>query len=248
MKQNLIPSQFQLLDEILAQQSINPLSLNPQKTLTTSFVELGNLVTQKTHDLQLVASLRETLERILDALVQNFPENIFWDFDFIVSSMLRQALVADAGAIPVLESFGDKIVSLMDLCGRQSEIRFCYVHDFVYGFEWAKWVQKEALTRAAIEPFSLTFLDYLLTRCQEILQLIKVGDPIYHRLTGKYYRNPFYFSRKPEDEHRLLAHLALNQHIPVAAWNWDTHPIWNKPFHQIREQLSLKLNIAKNTE
>ena len=248
MKQNLIPSQFELLDEILAQQSINPLSLNPHKSLTTSFVELGNLVTQKTRDLELVESLRETLEHILDALLQNFPENIFWDFDFIVSSMLRQALVADAGAISFLESFGNKIVSLMELYGRQSEVRFCYAHDFMYGFDWAKWVQKEAQTRTVIEPFSLTFLDYLLTRGKEVLQLIKVGDPKYHRLAENCYRNPFGFSREPEDERRLLIHLALNQQIPVAVWNWDARPVWDKPFHQIREQLSLKLNIAKNGE
>ncbi len=247
MKQNPIPSQFQLLDEILAQHSINPLSLNPHKTLTTSFVELGNLVTQKTSQIQLIESLRDTLKRILYALLQNFPENIFWDFDFIVGSMLKQALVADAGAVCFLESFGDKIVSLMEMCGRQSEIRFCYVHDFMYGFEWAKWVQKEAQTRGVIEPFSLTFLDYLLTRCQEISQLIQVDDVRYHRIAEKCYRNPFVFSREPEDERRLLTYLAVNQLIPVAAWNWNDDPVWDKPFHQIRAQLSLELNIPKNS-
>ncbi|MBR8833899.1 MAG: hypothetical protein DSM106950_07620 [Stigonema ocellatum SAG 48.90 = DSM 106950] len=245
MKHNLIASEFRLLDEILAQQCINPLSLNPHNPLITSFVDLGNLVTQKTHDIEIIASVRDTLERILDALLQNFPENIFWDFDFLVSSMLTQALVAEDSAVSFLESFGDKIVRLMELCGRQSEIRFCYVHDFIYGFDWAKWVQKEARTSIVSEPFSLTFLDYLLARCQEILRLIKVDDVRYHRLAEKCYRNPFRFSRTPEDERRLLTYLALNEFIPVAAWDWNAHPVWNQPFHQIREQLSLKLNIQQ---
>ena len=113
MKQDLSSTHtFQLLDEILAQQSVNLLSLNPQKTLITSFAELGNLIAEQTTDIQLIATLRDTLERILYAQLQNFPENIFWDFDFMVSSMLRQALIADDGAVDFLETFGKKMVSL----------------------------------------------------------------------------------------------------------------------------------------
>ncbi|MBD2778693.1 hypothetical protein [Iningainema tapete] len=235
---------FQLLDDILAQQSVNRLSLNPQSSLTTSFVELGNFVMQTTCDYELVKSLRDTLERVLYALLQNFPDNIFWDFDFIVSSMLKQALAQEDKAEAFLESFGDKIVSLMSMFGKHSEIRFRYTHDFIYGFDWAKWVQKESHCNID-EPFSLTFLDCLLTRGQEITQLIKVDDAKYHRLAGKLYRNPFCFSREPEDERRLLLYLAQKQLIPVATWSWNACPVWNKPFHQMREQLSLKLNIPR---
>ncbi|ARV62543.1 hypothetical protein BZZ01_31430 [Nostocales cyanobacterium HT-58-2] len=238
---------FQLLDEILTQHTASPLSLNPQKTSTTSFVELGHLITEKTCDIQLINSLGCTLERILHAMLYNFPENIFWDFDFIVSSILTQALSAEENALACVESYGDKIVSLMELFGRQSEIRFRYVHDFTYGFDWAKWVHNAAQTRNFVEPFSLTFLDYLLARGQGILQLIYVGDTQYYRLSEKCYRNPFCFSREPEDEYRLLTSLAAQQLIPVASWNWNAQPVWDKPFHQLREQLSLKLNISQNT-
>ncbi|MEI2583372.1 hypothetical protein [Scytonema sp. PRP1] len=248
MKQNRkITDPFRLLDEILAQHTVSCLSLNPHKTFTTSFVELGSSIAEKTCDIQLINSLSNTLERMLGAMLHNFPENIFWDFDFIVSSMLRQALVAKDGAVSFLESFGDKIVSLMGLFGKQSEIRFRYVHDFIFGFDWAKWVQNEAQTRAVIEPFSLTFLDYLISKGKKIIQLIRVGDARYHQLSEKCYRNPFCFSREPEDEYRLLTYLATQQLIPVAAWNWNAQPLWNKPFHELREQISLKLNIPKNS-
>ena len=237
---------FSILDEIIAQQGINKLSLNPQKTLATSFVELGSLVTEKTNDIQLITFFQNTLERIISAYLDNFPENIFWDFDFLVSSMFRQALVAD-DAIEFLKCFGNKIVSLLELCGIKTKICFRYVHDFMYGFEWARWVQKEPETRAHEEPFSLNFLDYLLAKGEEILHLICHNKANHYKPCEKGYRNPYCFSREPEDEHRMLSYLAVNQLIPVTAWNWNAQPVWNKPFQQLREQLSLKLNIPNKS-
>jgi hypothetical protein len=45
----------------------------------------------------------------------------------------------------------------------------------------------------------------------------------------------------------MLSYLAVNQLIPVTAWNWNAQPVWNKPFQQLREQLSLKLNIPNKS-
>jgi hypothetical protein len=234
---------FQILDQILTQQVGNPLSLNPEKTSTTSFLQLENLVAINS-DIKLIKALADTLKPILDALLQNFPENIFWDFDFLVNSMLRQALSAENDAVCFLKSFGEQVALLMKLFGKKTEIRFRYIHDFMYGFEWAKWVQKQPQTRAKIEPFSPIFLDYLLSKGKEILQ--RIGhDDVYHQIQGNSYRNPFCFSREPEDECSLLTYLAAHQLIPVTAWNWNAQPIWNKPFHQQREQISLQLGIKQ---
>ncbi|AVH64952.1 hypothetical protein CDG77_13320 [Nostoc sp. 'Peltigera membranacea cyanobiont' 213] len=244
MKQELTPTHtFQYIDEILAQQSIHLLSLNPQKTLSTSFAELENLIVEESSDIQILTTLRETLESIVRAQLQNFPENIFWDFDFMVSSMLRQALIADEGAIPFLKLFGEKMVSLTKMFGINTEIRFRYVHDFMYGFDWARWVQKEPQNRASVEPFSLVFLDYLLVKGKELVQRINHGQVVSYKLCDTGYRNPFTFSREPEDEYRLLTSLAEEQLIPVAVWNWNASPVWNKPFQEMRQQLALRLNI-----
>lgn len=244
MKQELTPTHtFQFIDEIFAQQSVNMLSLNPQKRLITAFAELGNFITEQNTDIEFITTLQETLESIVDTQLQNFPENIFWDFDFLVSSMLRQALVADQGAITFLKAFGKKMVLLTEMFGNKTEMRFRYVHDFMYGFEWARWVQKEPQNRAHIEPFSLVFLDYLLVKGKELLQRISHGQIIYYKLCETGYRNPFTFSREPEDEYRLLTYLAEEQLIPVAVWNWNASPVWNKPFQEMRQQLALKLNI-----
>ena len=244
MKQELTPTHtFQFIDEIFAQQSVNMLSLNPQKRLITSFAELGNFITEENTDIQFLTTLQETLESIVCTQLQNFPGNIFWDFDYLVSSMLRQALVADEGAIPFLKVFGKKMVLLIEMFGNKTQMRFRYVHDFMYGFDWARWVQKEPQNRAHIEPFSLVFLDYLLVKGKELLQRINHGQITSYKLCDTGYRNPFTFSREPEDEYRLLTYLAKEQLIPVAVWNWNASPVWNKPFQEIRQQLALKLNI-----
>ncbi|MHC5938848.1 hypothetical protein [Nostoc sp.] len=244
MKQKLTPTHtFQFIDEIFAQQSVNLLSLNPHKTLITSFAELGNLIVEQNTDIQILTNLQETLVSIVHTQLQNFPENIFWDFDFLVSSMLRQALIADEGAVSFLTVFGEKMVSLIEMFGNKTEMRFRYVHDFMYGFDWARWVQKEPQKRAHIEPFSLIFLDYLLVKGKELLQRISHGQVTSYKLCDTGYRNPFTFSREPEDEYRLLTCLAEEQLIPVAVWNWNASPVWNKPFQEIRQQLALKLDI-----
>ncbi|MBN3940956.1 MAG: hypothetical protein V7L21_21265 [Nostoc sp.] len=244
MKQKLTSTHtFQFIDEILAQQSVNLFSLNPQKTLMTSFAELGNLIAEQNTDIKIITTIQQTLESIVRTQLENFPENIFWDFDFLVRSMLRQALTADEGAITFLKIFSKKMISLTEMFGNKTEMRFRYVHDFMYGFDWARWVQKEPQNRAHVEPFSLVFFDYLLAKGKELLQRINHGQVISYKLCETGYRNPFTFSREPEDEYRLLTCLAEEQLIPVAAWNWNANPIWNRPFQEMRQQLALKLDI-----
>ncbi|WP_414623296.1 hypothetical protein [Calothrix sp. CCY 0018] len=245
MKLNFTPSNsFQVLDQILVQQVAKPSSLNPNQSLITSFTQLGVKVVQQVPDVYLMTIFRDTLQRILESSLHNFPENIFWDFDFIVSSMLKQALSSDAPQ-DALEDFGNKIVLLMDMFGRESEIRFRYVHDFMYGFDWARWVKKKPEQRASSEPFCLHFLDDLLCKGEEILQCIKKDDLKYPQISEKRYRNPFCFSREPKDERCLLTYLADRKCIPVAAWEWNAMGVWDKPFYQMREEASLQLNIGK---
>lgn len=240
-KQPLVSSRFQAIDQIIIQHKITPLSLNPHKNIITSFRDIGNIIAERTDDTQLVQCLFNTLEKIIHAQLHNFPENIFWDFDFIIYSMFEQAVSAKEGAIKFLEVFGNKVVELMYMFGCEREIRFRYVHDFTYGFDWARWVQKDPVNRANIQPFSLAFLDCLHNKGKELLHRISIDDERYHHISTCSYRNPFRFSRDPKDEYKLLTYLAEYQLIPVAAWNWNATTIWDKPFDQLREQVSLTL-------
>jgi hypothetical protein len=248
MMQNLtLNKRFRILDEIIAQKSVSYLSLNPHKNFATSFVEMGYYITAKNYDPKIITSITDAMELIVDAQLSNFPENIYWDFDFMVHNILNQALVAKEGAFYFLDTFADKIVSLMNLFGIKKQIHFRYVHDFMYGFEWAKWVQKDPYARSNTEPFGIIFLDYILNRGQEMIQLINLNDSKYHQLTDSVYRNPFPFSREPECECRLLSYMAEEELIPVPAWDWNARPMWNKPFQQIRQELSIQLDIPKQS-
>ncbi|MBF2064119.1 MAG: hypothetical protein IGS39_06805 [Calothrix sp. C42_A2020_038] len=234
---------FGLLDQMILQQGITPLSLNPNKNLITSFRELGNIVLERVNDSDLVECIFKTLEYILNAQLSNFPENIFWDYDFMIHEIIEQAISAKEEAITFLESFAKKLVELMEMFGCSNEIRFRYVHDFTYGFDWARWVKKDPVNRANIRPFNVIFLDYLLNKGKEILQKISVDDIRYRHISERSYRNPFRFPRDPKDEYRLLTYLAGYQLIPVATWNWNGGAVWDKPFDQLREQASMKLFV-----
>jgi hypothetical protein len=234
---------FQKIDEILERASVKLLTLNPQKRFMTSFVELGNLITEATTDSQIITTVINTLEIIVSAQMRNFPDNIFWDFDFMVSGMLRQALAEKDGAIAYLEKFADKMVSLNEIFGIQGEIKFRYVHDFIYGFDWARWVQRNLKTLGYVEPFSLVILDYLLNRSDEIALRIHQNHCQHYKLCVKGYRNAFGFSREPENEYRLLTNLAQKRLIPVPAWSWYGVPTWNQPFDNLRQEVALELNI-----
>jgi hypothetical protein len=241
MKSKIISTyNFGILDEIITQQGIRPLSLNPNRNLITSFREIGDLIAENTCDLNVIDCMSQTLEKIIRSQLINFPENIFWDFDLMVSSLLEQALIAEDGPIVFLESFGRKIELLMDMFGCRGGIRFRYVHDFMYGFDWARWVKKDPNNRSKRKPFSPIFLDYLLAKGQEILSSISIDDKRYHHISSRSFRNAFCFPREPKDEYRLLTYLADYGLIPVNAWNWNAEPIWNKPFDEIREQVCLK--------
>ena len=236
-KSNRTPGSFRDLDDLFALHKIEPLSLCPDRTYITSFAKLERLVVRPHLTPDLAAPLASTLEEVVRSMIDHFPNNIFWDFDFLVASMVREML-AEEDPTRFLERFGKRIVTLMELFGNGSAIRFRYLHDFLYGFDWAKWVQKKPEARQLVQPFSLTFLDYLYGRGQELLQLIAVGDRKYHRIAGGSYRNPFAFSREPSEEVYLFTRLRRHQLLPIEAWEGDALPIWNKPFERRREELS----------
>lgn len=235
---------FRRLDELF--ERTTALSLNPVQALATPFTELERSVVRPAVTPKLSTVVGLTLQDILRSMMTNFPENIFWDFDFLVASMVEQALAAREPS-HFLNRFSEKLKKLMALFGNRSSVNFRYLHDFLYGFDWTKWVQKAPGTRQHYGPFSFTFLDYLAHRGRELLALIAEDDQTYRRLVRGTYRNPFSFSREPGQEAQLFKQLAARHLIPVAAWDKDTRPSWNKPFYLLREQLASELHLSTST-
>lgn len=241
-RQDLI-EQFRALDRRLSAQGVSPQTLAPERDAATSFALIGEYVASHLDDTDPAREIARQLGRILDAQLESFPENIFSDFDYLAASLVRQARDGGPDAAAEIRRTGGRIARLQEMFGRHSPIRFRYVHDFIYGYDWAKWVAKDPARRAAVMPYAPPFLDYMIVRGKELYELIARDDRKYPALRNSDYRNPFGFSREPQDEAALLRRLAREGQIPVAAWRFDAAPDWEAPYYDLRRQAAEALGI-----
>lgn len=235
-------SVFSTIDSYLNQANIHRASLCPNRSTATSFTVLD----QQSHwpDATWREAVGNCFLAIAKAQVKAFPENIYWDFDYMLEYLLQAAQKA-ATPFDYIERFEQQLVRLMDLFGQHSVIRFRYVHDFSYGFDWARWVKKAPETRKSIAPFSFTFLDYIECRGAELMELIAQNDEKYHQMQGPQHRNPFGFSRAPSDEQRLLSEMAQENLIPIKLWDRTQLPDWEPNYANIRKERATQMGIVK---
>jgi hypothetical protein len=203
-------------------------SLDPSRACASTLLEVheGTLDTVALALRDVLAEpLAHGLCELALAQLDAFPGNLFWDLDLIAVSIVHEAstLAPEPARACVLDRF-DRMAGLQHLYGRRTPINFGYVHDFVYGFDWAKWVAREPSLHADPPgPFSLRFLAYMRERGHQLLALIADDDSKYPRLDDDAPRNPFPFSRDPESEVRLHRELARRDLIPVPTWERDVH-------------------------
>lgn len=187
----------------------------------------------------------EGLVGIVVAMRRAFPHNIFGDLDHLAASLWRGAAAAPVGPVAYLRKQCPRVAALQDLFGQATAIRFRYVHDFLYGFDWAKWVAGDPATRACVGPFAPELLAHMERRGHELLALIAAGgDRRYPPLPDERPRNAFGFSREPADELCLHRHLAREGLLPVEAWRIDASPRWDRPFQRLRREHAARLGLA----
>lgn len=215
-----------------------PRSLAPSRPLATPLAALGRALLTPDVSAERADAFADALCGILDAQLVCFPENIFWDSDCMAAALsglpTAEAIARDAA----------QIVALQRGFGRGSVINFRYVHDFIYGYDWARWVRRAPDARAAHGPFSAPFLAYLRARCGELVALIARDDAVYGQLPPGQPRNPFGFSREPDDERRLHEALAAQGLIPVEAWAVEARMRWDRPFREVRAEQARAMGIA----
>lgn len=248
LAEELVVGKLAALDRVLSETAPPRVSMGPDRAAATSFRELGLRAAATTSDLRVLGAFGESLLGIVEAERQNFPDNIFADLDYLAAALLRDALAADMGPVAYLREATDLIVTLHGLFGMHSAIRFRYTHDFRYGFDWARWVQKDAAARSGIGPFDLAFLHYSRDRGRELLALIAADDTKYPKLPDGTPRNPFAFSREPADERRVHEALAKEGLVPIAAWDRDATPTANRPYSDLRAERAKALTGAMDRE
>lgn len=222
------------LDERRDQQAQAETTLDPSRSRVTPFAALVPTAGDPTATEALARGLAE----IIESWFEHFPENIFWDADFMAARLWA------LGDPQEITRRARRIADLARGFGRQTEIRFQYVHDFLYGYDWARWVARDPEEREHIGPFDRDFLAYLERRQAELLDLIATDDLKYPKLPNGKPRNPFGFSRRHEDERRLLRALAADSQVPVEAWRPDGRCAWDRPFARIREDKARALGLA----
>jgi hypothetical protein len=218
-------------------------SLAPHRNYATPVDQLCCELIDTDIDSSIAAAFAQGIAQTTQAIAEHFPDNIFADLDFLAAALLNHTrrranedpqISATSPSQNLTELFA-RIVQLIELYGRHSAIRFRYAHDFLYGFDWARWVDKSPLARSAVGPFDIEFLDYLHKRGTELLALIYQGDSKYPPLPSEQWRNHFSFSRAPADEAQLYLELATDGLVPVAGWDPLALPVFDRDFHKLRQ-------------
>ena len=221
-------------------------SLSPLKHDATTYFELGRELYLEEKNDKVCYDFCKTFFHITKAELYHFPGNIFWDMDFIFFSTFAEMKKYESNYKDYLIDFEKIMLKLLHVFGGHSAIKFQYIHDFSYGFDWAKWVKKDKKERKSIGPFSLSFLHRMFHRGEELIELIRKNDAKYYQLGKKErFRNPFIFIREPEEETALLTFLAKEGNIPVACWDKKAKPKWEIAYEIKRRQASEHLGIIK---
>lgn len=215
------------------------LTLDPNRAEASSLRELFDVLAPRV-ERSARSVLAHGLIATAEAVCVHFPDNIFWDFDAMLAAIVRRA--PDA---PRLDAAFEQVLELHARFGCQTPIRFRYIHDFVYGFDWAKWVRRDPRSRGAIGPFDAVFFEATLTRGTELLALIENNDAKYPQLPDGLDRNPFRFSREPQAEARLHRALVAEGLVPVEAWKLEPTPVWDRPFAELREARAARAQEAR---
>jgi hypothetical protein len=189
-------------------------------------------------------ALARGLADIATAQARSFPDNLFADHEYMAASLVRRARAAEDPAAALAESC-EQVAGLQRLFGQDTQIRFRYTHDFAYGYDWAKWVAREPESRAGVQPFDPEFLAHMQQRAHELLGLIRVDDSEYPSLPAGQDRNPFPFSREPADEAALHQALADRGELPLAAWDPDATPLWDRPYAALRLAQAERMGLLR---
>jgi hypothetical protein len=218
-------------------------SLSPQRSAATPSAALCDALLKGETDTSLVRVFAQGMRELENGLLTHFPNNLYGDLDYFASAILGEAR-AQPYPIVHLERLFSLTAELLQLYGCHSPIHFQYAHDFLYGFDWARWVRKATSKRQAAGPFSMEFLLYLQKRGHELLALIAKDDAQYPRLATWQNRNAFTFSRLADDERLLHKTLAAEALVPVEAWRRDAQPRCDRDYSQLRAARARALHLG----
>ena len=137
---------LEYLQERLEDRAVQYLSLDPDRATPTRLPDLLDSLSPRLSGEEATAAFVDGLNDIVEAILTHFPENIFWDLDYLASALSR------AGSPRQIRLMSAMVVDLQEGFGRHSILCFRYVHDFTLGFDWCRWVKEDAQDRSDTGP------------------------------------------------------------------------------------------------
>ncbi|TGN14038.1 hypothetical protein [Leptospira ilyithenensis] len=220
-------------------------TLCPAKNQVTRFEEIGNQISDLLQNETNWKYSAEVTSKIVHSVMDHFPENIFWDFDYMIMKIVNNSIDPEQDFLQSMSLTAGKILNIFSIFGKNSAIKFRYIHDFIYGYDWLKWILEKKQPGDETDPYGVCFLDYIGHRGMEMISLVGKNDTNYPELNGEY-RNPFLFSRSDEDEINLLTNLARSGNIPIEAWDRYANPKSDRNYSKIRLERSEQMGIQRN--
>jgi hypothetical protein len=160
--------------------------------------------------------------------------------------ILQESKNSKIGFEPKLSEFQNSLKSIFAIFGIHSSVKFRYIHDFIYGYDWLKWTLEKKGSLEIESPLGEPFLNYITNRGKELKNLIENNDKNYPELKEPF-RNPFLFVRSTQEEEILHSNLSIEHLIPLEAWNLFAIPKSDKNYSEIRTKRALELGIDRNT-
>lgn len=237
-------TRLELADSRLATAAAPWASAAPERSRAHGLTEIAELALAPGDDPALVDAFVDGLVGLAEAIHAAFPGNLLWDLDLPATTWLVRARASEQPARRCAELFG-LAIDLQHAFGRTGALHFRYVHDFTYGYDWAKWVARAPGERAGIGPFDDVFLRAMAERGRELVGIIAAGgDPKYPPLPDHVDRNPFPFAREPEGELALHRELARLDQLPLHTWRSTDAPRWDRPYAAWREAAAARLGLG----
>ncbi|MBX7081579.1 MAG: ferrochelatase [Nannocystaceae bacterium] len=224
-------------------------SLAPERALAHGLEAIGATLFDDAAPAELVTTFAELAIAWRDAIASAFPDNLLWDCDLPLACWWRHARGA-AAPVATARALLQAATALQRQFSRGGALGFRYAHDFLYGFDWAKWVARAPEQRApgrpgGAGPFDPGFLAALRQRGEELCALVARGDDAQYPPLGGAARNPFPFSREPDEELALHRALAAAGEVPVIAWSCDGEAQWSRPFAALRRERAARMGLSR---
>ncbi|MFY0580088.1 ferrochelatase [Cystobacter fuscus] len=176
---------------------------------------------------------------MVGVLVEDFPDNIFWDLDHLACCLWK------AGGPDEMRAFAGRVVALCRGFGNKSELRFRYAHDFLFGYDWARWVAREPGSARASGPSIRRSSTTWRPGSRSCETSSRTTTPSMGRSRAGPSAIPSPSAASPGTRHGCTGARPRGAH-PGQGRRLDGERRWELPFTELRAEVAERLGLARD--